>query len=141
MGKKTTQEDAGRTALGSDDVSRPCLVLGSRGQVGYHQFHRLFLLMFGRNAADLVGDLIALYRDVFSFDIRNVYKDIWASISRRYEAMTFRTGEGFTHSLIHRSFRSSYSCGKGSGPSSWEWAGYEVSHRRWRAVSYSSGPW
>lgn len=52
----------------ADDASCPGLVFGSRLEVGYGHLHRLDLLMFGRDGAELVGHLVAFNRHILALD-------------------------------------------------------------------------
>lgn len=57
-----------RGRSGADDVPRPRLVLGARGQVSDHHLHCLQLLVLGRDGAHLVGDLVACHGNVLAFN-------------------------------------------------------------------------
>lgn len=52
----------------ADDVATPGLMLGSWFEVGDGHLHRLDLLMFGREGADLVGHFVAFDRNVLSLN-------------------------------------------------------------------------
>lgn len=53
--------------LGTDDMSRPGLMLGAWCQVGDNDFHSLQLLILGRDGAHLIGDLVAFHWDILPF--------------------------------------------------------------------------
>lgn len=52
----------------ADNVSRPGLVYDSRLEVSYGRLHRLDLLVFGRDGADLVAHLVALHWHILALD-------------------------------------------------------------------------
>lgn len=52
----------------ADDVPPPGLMLAAWFQVGDVHLHRLDLLVFGRNGADLVGHLVSFHRDVLALN-------------------------------------------------------------------------
>lgn len=91
-------------------MPRPGLVLGSWGEVGNHDLHGLKLLVFRRNGAHLVGDLIACHGNILAFDVRNVYEDVRSSICGGNEAMAFGATEAFADTFVDGALRCSHSC-------------------------------
>lgn len=71
--------------------------------------YSLQLLILRWDSAHLVGDFIASHWNVLSFNVRNVYKDVWPSIRRSNEAMAFGATEAFTDSFVDRAFRGPHS--------------------------------
>lgn len=85
----------------ADDMAAPGLVLGARFQVGDGDLHSLDLLVFGRDGAQFVAHLVALYWDVLALNVRDVDKDVFAPVRWCDEAVAFGAGEAFTHTSIH----------------------------------------
>lgn len=81
-------------------------MLGSWVEVGDGQLHCLDLLIFGRDGADLVADLVTLHRHILPLDIGDVHKDVAASVGRCYETVAFGAGETLTHTSEHWALRS-----------------------------------
>lgn len=123
----------------ADDVAAPGLVLGARFEVGNGDLHGLDLLIFGRDGAHFVAHLIALHRDILSLNVRDVHKDVFASVRWRDKAVAFGAGEAFAHASEHgtlccpgrRRARPVAACGQGAGDE-------VASHRGWRAISVSA---
>lgn len=80
-------------------------MFGPRVQVGDGHLHGLNLLMFGGDGAELIADLVTLHWDVLALDVRDVDKDVAASIRWRDEAVAFGAGEIFTHASKQRTLR------------------------------------
>lgn len=107
----------------ADDVAAPGLVLGARFEVGDGDLHSLDLLVFGRDGAQFVAHLVALHRDVLTLDVRDVDKDVFASVRWRDKAVAFGAGEAFTHTTKHgtlccpgrRGAGPVAACGQGAG--------------------------
>lgn len=123
----------------TDDVAAPGLVLGARFQVRDGDLNSLDLLVFGRDGAHFVAYLVALHRDILALNVRDVDKDVFASIRWRDKAVAFGAGEAFTHTSKHGTLccpgrrRASpvAACGQGAGDE-------VASHRGRGAISVSA---
>lgn len=125
----------------ADDVAAPGLVLGARFEVSDGDLHSLDLLVFGRDGAQFVAHLVAINRDVLALDVRDVDKDVFASVRWRDKAVAFGAAEGFTHTSKQRTLRCPGRRGACPVAARGQGAGDEVASHRGRGALSVSARW